>query len=279
MLIRLPSPVYNVADVAVSAPDPAAVTPLDPPAETLPDPAVEPPTEPAQPAAPAKTPWFLERISAESGRARQAEERAAAAERRASEAEALAQRLQAGNAQPPVQQTPPRTDAPPQDLRGEIQREATAQRLYEDSVELRNKGLGQFGAAFGDTIRILQSVGATTDDFISDAMAVDKANAHSLLHTIAQDPERALALANMNSRQRIAELTRMTVANAAAEKTDPPLAPTKAPPAKTVSKAPAPPPPVEPSASKVVDWRSDAASDADFDAGFQEMLKKRSARR
>ena len=46
-----------------------------------------------------------------------------------------------------------------------------------------------------------------------------------------------------------------------------------------ISRAPAPPPPVNPGTRKTVDWRSDEATDAEFDAGFNEMMQKRHARR
>lgn len=265
----------RAAETELGSPEPAPIV----------DPIVEPVADGGEPPAPELAPqpdrtppaWALSRISEESARARAAEERAAEATRRANAAEELAQRLQAGQQQPPA---PP---APAQDDRAaEIQRAAAQQRLVEDSTDVLNQGNAQFGAEFGTTLRILRSVGATTnDEFVSDVLAVDKANAHVLLHTIARDPEKALSLAQMNSRQRIAELTRMSMATAAApaETTPAPAAKAPAVPVKQVSKAPAPAPAVTPSASKVVDWRTDEASDAEFDAGFNEMLKKRSAMR
>jgi len=54
--------------------------------------------------------------------------------------------------------------------------------------------------------------------------------------------------------------------------------PTPAPNAR-VSRAPNPPPPVDPGASKTIDWRSDEASDAEFTAGFNETMLKRHPRR
>ena len=53
----------------------------------------------------------------------------------------------------------------------------------------------------------------------------------------------------------------------------------KTPMTKQVSKAPAPAPVVEPSASKTVDWRADDTDDEAFNSGFQEMMAKRNTRR
>lgn len=232
--------------------------------------------------APAQTkkPWFLDRISQESAKAQQASERATAAEARAAAAEALAQRLQAGKADPANDDPAPRRSAPASgDRAAEIQHEAAKQRLYEDAVDVKNKGITQFGPAFGEALNILTAVGATSDDFVADVLAVDKTNAHVLLDKIAKDPEKAVALTQMNQRQRIAELTRMSVLTTAAPaaKADPVVE--AKPAARTVSKAPPPPPRVDPSASKVVDGYSDEASDEDFTAKFNERMKARSGRR
>lgn len=50
-------------------------------------------------------------------------------------------------------------------------------------------------------------------------------------------------------------------------------------PPRMTSKAPAPAPIVTPSTTTVKDWRTDDASDEEFDAGFKEMMERRSARR
>jgi hypothetical protein len=74
-----------------------------------------------------------------------------------------------------------------------------------------------------------------------DVIAADPVNAHKIIFTLAKDPERAAELANMDMRQRTAELTRMSMAEQA--KT-PPAAkaaePAPAAPKTPVSKAPAP---------------------------------------
>jgi hypothetical protein len=50
-------------------------------------------------------------------------------------------------------------------------------------------------------------------------------------------------------------------------------------PAKGISKAPAPPPPVDPSASKTIDGYADEATDDQFTAQFNARMKARAARR
>lgn len=211
-----------------------------------------------------KNPWFLKRISETTERARIAEERAAAAE-------ALAERLQAGKDMPPA--TPP-ANSP--DFQTAVQREAQRMRLAEDSTAIRDAGYREFGAAFGDNLAVLNAAGAVSDDIVLDLIAVDRANAHKILATLANDPERATALAQMDSRRRTAELTRISMA--ASTPTAP--APKTPVPAKQVSKAPSPPPPVEPSASKVIDGYADDATDEQFTKQFNERMKARgSARR
>jgi hypothetical protein len=252
-----------VADPVADASDPAA-------APVVPEP-VDPAPEPAT--APGKSPWYLSRIAEEAAARRQADERAAASERRASEAEALAQRLSKGVTDP----VPAREATPTDNRQAEIRAEAERQRFYEDTVEVRNRGIAQYGASFGETLNILGAVGATNDDFIKDVFAVDKADAHGLLKRIAADPEKAASLAQLNSRQRIAELTRMSLTDA--PKSDPAPAATPAPATRGVSKAPAPAPRIEPTATKSADWWNDETSDADFSKGFDANLKARMARR
>lgn len=250
-----------LTDPALTAPlDPAAVVP-EPTPEPAPEPSPEPVPEPQHGNA-GKQPWFVKAISDRDAELEQTRRELAAARE-------LAERLQAGDTKtsPPDNQRSQQVDP---EL---VRREAQRQRFLEDVNDLKSKGLGQFGQAFNETINTLTATGAATDDFVADVMAVDKANAHILLATIAKDPERAVALAQMNSRQRIAELTRMTMAPASTN--DNKTTPTT--PKTTVSRAPAPPPPLNPGGKKAVDWRADDASDDEFDAGFREMMERRHA--
>jgi len=261
-----------VDPAAAPAADPAAV---DPP---QPDQTPEPTPETVQHGNKGKKPWFLDRISEETAAKNAERERAIAAERRAQSAEALLQRLQAnpdGNTPSPVQTpaTPAIDEAQIEQL---VDKRAEARLFAQDTVNVKNAGLAKFGAGFETTLGILTDLGVTKDDIVSDILAVDKANAHILLDTLAADPEKASTLVRMSPKARIAELTRMSMTTTApAAKTTPAPA---APAPKTVSRAPAPPPPVEPSASKVTDWRT-SESDADFSKGWEENMAKRAARR
>lgn len=252
-----PNPAENVLQADPAEPVVAAVEPAEP--EPVVDPVVDQETEDKR-----KNPWFLKRISAEAEARR-------VAEQRATDAEAMLERLQKGKETPAAQ---PAAASP--DFQTAVQREAARQRLSEDSTAIRDAGFRKFGAAFGENLAVLNAAGAVADDMVMDLIAVDKANAHEILASLAQDPERAASLAGMDSRRRTAELTRISMAINAPAAAAPKAATT---PAKQVSKAPAPPPPVEPSASKVTDWRADDASDEDFDRGFRETMLKRSQRR
>ena len=253
---------------------------VETPAAVDPAPAAEPVVEPAPASAePAKSPWYMDRIAKESARARENEERATAAEKRAQDAEALGARLRVGAGGEGVaaatSAAAPIVESEAQ-RRAAIQQEAQTQRFFEDTLEVRHRGEAAFGAKFTEALNILGALGATSNDFIADVLAIDKSSAHAMLERLAKDPEKAASLTGMTSRQRIAELTRMSLANEKPAAVAEP-APSTAP--KTTSKAPPPAPVVQPSASKTVNWRTDEASDEEFDAGFKEMMAKRSARR
>jgi hypothetical protein len=134
----------------------------------------------------------------------------------------------------------------------------------------------KYGSSFNDTVRALAAVGADCDPFIAQVLAVDSARAHEILNSLAQDLEKTASLVSMDPNRRIVELTKMATATTA--KVEPKVEEPKAPP-KVVSKAPPPAPPVEPTTHKEIDWRSDASTEEEFERGWQEMAKKRNARR
>lgn len=257
------------AEVAVIE-APVVVEGEAPAAEVQPEPVAEvvPPKEEKQ--VPLRV--MLERIGEANGKRQRAEELAAAAERRAAEAEALAERLAKGE----------KTDgtvkkAATKDDEADIDARAEYKLFMRDVESVRNRGVQTYGTDFQETIKALGAVGADNDAFIQQVLAVDPSNAHVLLNGLAQDLEKTASLVAMNPNRRIAELTRMSMAATAPEKTETVVQPAAKVAPKTVSKAPAPAPAIAPSASKAVDWRTDAASDADFDAGFKEMMAKRRA--
>ena len=238
------------------------------------------PPDPAPAAPPAKkdSPWYLSRISEEAAARRAAESELEALRKRAADAEALASRLQQGQGGNP----PAPHQAPPVDeteRQRAIRVEAENMRFAEDTADVAARGRAEFGASFQDTIGVLNAVtggGRVLDDLCRDVLAIDKASAHQILKQIADDPERAANMARMDSRRRIAELTKMSIA--ATKAADPAPKPND-PPARQVSKAPAPPPPVTPSATKTPAVYSDELSDEEFTRQFNERQAARKARR
>jgi len=192
-------------------------------------------------------------------------------DRELSEAKAMIERLQQKPDDKAPVYTPPKPVAPTDD----VERAAAQMIVNRDIARVNEQGMRAYSGQWNDTVSALTAFGVNTPDFLVDVIEIDPANAHKIMHDIAQDGERAVQLASMSKARRIAEIAKMTVEPVRAP--DGKFAP-KEPP-KQVSKAPAPPPPVTPSASKDVDWRQDAASDEDFTRGFDEMMRKRSNRR
>jgi hypothetical protein len=258
--------------------------------ETIADPALTPGEAPADPPEPQDTPPRPSMIPVETfnrevlglrQKNRDAEAALDEHRRQLSDARELLARLQRNPSDaataPSVQPTPPPLQQPDA---GDIDRRASELLFQRDAAHISETAFKSYGQDWVNSLGLLNSLGLNSGDFVGSVMEIvgpDKT--HEVMHAIAQDPEKAASLAGMSPARRIAEITRtaekMTAKPAAAETA--PKAPVA--PARTVSRAPNPAPPLEPSASKVVDWRSDAASDADFDRGFQEMLAKRNARR
>lgn len=271
-------PLFNTADPATAAADPPA-TPVAADPSPAPDPVADPATaDPKQHGNTGQTPWFVTEINKQKAAI-------AAAEKRAADAEALAQRIQSGQspkadpAAPPAQQSAPQSNA--RDFEARVAQAAAEQVVQRTINEIVQAGYRDFGKArFDELSNVLAATGCAGADFIADVNAVDRGNAHKILAHIASNPEEAARLGSMDSRSRIAELIRMDVAKTA-PKTDPAPAavdPKTAP--KAVSKAPAPAPVIQPVGAVVeVDWRSDKATESQFDDGFNDWMKKRAARR
>ena len=262
------------AAAAPATPAPAAVTPATP----------EPAAKPVNPNSPK---WALDRISEESQRARAAEAELARERAGRQSAEELLRRMQAGGGATPPTPTPAlaATPATPvtQPRQAEVAAEAARQRFMEDINDTVAKGLSQFGNdSFTGTVNTLTACGAT-DEFLADVLAVDKANAHTLFQKIAAEPERAATLARMPSRQRIAEITRMSIAQGGTPAAAPANgAPTPAAPAPGVSKAPDPAPAIQAGASAVTEkhWWDEDVDGPELDRIFfdPKRLEQRSGR-
>lgn len=245
-----------------AAPDPV-IDPVDPPAAA--DPAIDPPAEPAavdppvaaDPPAPApaahgnkgQAPWFQRVIAEVREDKRQSDARAEAAERRAADLAAIVERMQAGGdlaaaaAAGAAPKPAARTAPPEQDFNAAVKAQAAKDRLYEDTMAVRQAGEGEF-ADFNQSLGVLTAIGATSDDFVSDVLAVDKAGAHKIFDKLAKDPEKAATLVGLDSRRRIAELTRM--ADAPKTEVKPAAAVIEPKPAAIISRAPAPKPAANP---------------------------------
>jgi hypothetical protein len=258
---QAPDPAGANADPLPTAPDPAST--LDLPPET---------PVPGEKTVPVSV--MVREITPLRAKVRETEAELATSRRTIAEQNELLSRLQKPGEQPPPPARQPVVQPQPDD----VDRRAAELVFRRDAQQVSETGLATYGQGWVDAVNALNAYGVNSDDFVSSVIEIDRAKAHEIMHTIAQDGEKAIALANMSPARRIAEITRMAMAPAA-QKTEPvtPAAPVVPP--KTVSRAPAPPPPVDPSASKVVDWRADESSDVEFDKGFEEMMKRRSARR
>lgn len=247
------------------------------------DPVVEPAPEPPEPKpAPhgnaGKSPWYMREIAQTREEKRGALTRAEAAEQRAADLQAIIERMQSGT-DPAIAPAAKAAPSPqrPADFEAAVRAESAKARLYEDTMTVRQAGEGAF-ADFGDSLAILNAIGVTNDDFVSDVLAVDKAGAHVILDKLAKDPEKAASLVGMDSRRRIAELTRM----ADAPKTEPKPAPVAEPKpaAPAISRAPAPKPVVQPVAPAAeVDPTTadgnDKMTDAQWEAWYKNKYQKR----
>jgi hypothetical protein len=266
LLRKIFVPVFQAPDVNPGTDEPpvAAVDPAATP---------DPPPEPAAGEKTVPVSVMVREITPLRAKVRETEAELQQSRRTIAEQNELLSRLQKpGDQQPPVRH------AIQQPQPDDVDRRAAELVFQRDAQLVSETGLKTYGQGWVDAVNALNAYGVNSADFVSSVIEIDRTKAHEIMHAIAQDGEKAIALANMTPARRIAEITRMAMAPAA-QKTDP--TPPVVPPApvQKVSRAPAPPPPVDPSASKVKDWRSDEASDDEFTAGFNETMAKRAARR
>ena len=263
--------------VETPAPPPVEAVGDNPPALTA-EPTEQPETPPKPERAPEKELWPESAISEVTKLRAKNRERDAELQRLRQEADAareLAERLSRGDKQPaPTEMRAAAADD------AEIDRRAEYKIFSRDVNNMRAEGLKEFGSAFQEDIRLLTSYGADDDNFVSQVMSVDPASAHILLHELARNPNRTTAIISMDPIRRVAELTRMSIARnsdgtfASKEPKDAPSA--SAP--KQVSKAPAPPPPVQPTSHKVIEFNSPEA-DKLPDAEWNKLWDERQAKR
>lgn len=229
------------------------------------EPVLEEPTEPEPKPhhMKGKTPWYMERISAETAKRQQVEEQLAQERREKAEARAMLDRLQGGDKEAPKA----RTEEP--DIDALVDARAEQKLFNADCNAVAEKGALKIDG-FNGKLDILRSIGALNDEFLKDIFAVDKDNAHLILDSLANEPERANLMIRMDSRKRISELTRIS------DKMTEPVKP--APVVRSgVSKVPAPKP--------VVDAVSDDLGEMDLsnekldDATWSKLFNKKYGRK
>lgn len=273
-------PFYQAPDTpAPPAGELAAVLDGDPaPTEPLDDGATPPIPIPS---APRMVPEeiFLQQVAPLRARARDAETALDRANRQIAEQNELLARLSRKEGDPPPAPAAPHHE-PATSADQDVETRAAQLVFMREAKNVSETGARKFGNKWVETVNVLEAFGINNGDFVSAVMDVDRIHTPEIMHAIAKDPQKAAALAAMTPNQRVSEITR--ISDAMAAKTDAPLdtpvAPKPAAPAtKTVSRAPAPPPPLEPSASKIIDGYADEASDEDFTRQFNERMKQRAA--
>lgn len=227
-------------------------------AEVTTEPTPEPTPEPRK--APSMVPLRVlqERVGEETSKRQQAE-------RRATDLQAILDRMQRGDATPaPVA---PASAPDDQDIEARVEARVTQREATKSIGAVIQAGRSEFTATeWNEKAEILGAVGAASPEFVMDVIAAAGANAHKVLFSLAQEPERAADLAAMDIRSRTAELTRMSMS------VDKPAVVTEpvAKPAASISKAPTPKPVIAPHAPVAdVDPRTPAGNEKMDDKSWE----------
>lgn len=236
----------------------------------------------AAPAAPAaEVPkWALERIGEETSKRQASEERERLALERAQSFEEIVKRLQT-NPKPDAPATITREPVAAPVEQSAIEQAAARQIFQRDIATISDNGAKAYGPKWADAVAALNAYGANSTDFVSNVMAIDHAQAHDIMFQIAQDGEKAVALARMTPDRRIAEITRMVMAQSAAAPK--PEAESKIEPkAAPVSRAPTPKPAIAPHApapevDPTTPEGNEKMSDSEWAAWYKSRYNKRSA--
>jgi hypothetical protein len=244
-----------------AAVDPAAVDQHDPAAAASADPASAPHGNAG------KSPWYMRELAKRTEKTNEERTAREAAERKNADLQAIIDRMQADPATPKAAAAAP---AQPADFNSAVDAAAEKKLFYADTEVVKAAGLSLF-PDFGESLTILNAIGVTNDDFVEDVLAVDKVGAHKILDKLAKDPEKAASLVGMDSRRRIAELTRMA---------DAPKIEVKPPKPAAISKAPTPKPQLSPlAAAPEVDPTSaegnEKMSDAEWERWYKNKYMKR----
>ncbi len=202
--------------------------------------------------------WAMDRINENQNKADRLAEELAKANRERAEALALLERQ--GGDKPATPRTEETTD-----IDALIEARAEQKIFNNDCNIVAARGQNEI-PGFNDKLGLLRSIGVVNDDFLKDIFAVDKDGAHTILDSLSQDPERASIMVKMDSRRRISELTRMTMAQV-----ERPAAIAAKPAA--VSKVPAPRPVLE-AARAPEDKAEDEMSDQEWSSWRKKQLQR-----
>jgi hypothetical protein len=256
--------------------------------ETIVDPAADVPVAPPAPPAPlepeAPQPRMIpadvlvREITPLRGQLRQTEGELAEARRRLNEQNALLERLQRD---PNATEPPARREQPAASDPGDIDRRAAELVFARDAQSISETAFRTYGNDWVQSVNILNSLGLNSGDFVGSVMeVVGRDKTHEIMHTLAQEPEKAASLAQMSPAKRIAEIARMSHAMSGSTATAAPAAPAKPAAARTVSRAPDPAPSIQAGGgAKQVPKYDDSLSDEEFTAQFNERLRQSAARR
>lgn len=242
-----------------------------PEAEIAPEPEPEALPEPVVHGNKGKTPWYMDRINEETNKRANVEADLAKERRERQEAQSLLEKLQKGG-----DSTTHAARVDEQDIDALVEARAARKLFDADCNSAAAAWKKETGADFDGRMSVLGNVGllpardGSNTDFMMDIFAVDRENAHKILDLLSQDPDRALEMTRMDSRRRIAELTRMVMSQ-----TEKP-APVPAPKPAAVSKVPAPKPVLEP-AGGVAEVDEEAMSDVQWSAWRKKELAKQRA--
>src|SRR5580704_8378780 len=166
LLRRIFLPVYQAPDVPGNEPPP--IVPIDP--ALTPEPPVEPQV-PSEKTVPVSV--MVREITPLRAKVRETEAELARRDRTIAEQNELLSRLQKpGEQQPPTRQTVQQPQA------DDVDRRAAELLLQRDMQALDRQGATAYGAAWGDTVRLLESFNLNTPEFISSVTEIAPSKTH-----------------------------------------------------------------------------------------------------
>ena len=158
--------------------------------------------------------WAMDEITTQRAARRAAEEATAAKDREIENLRQMVERSAkdgTGAATTTTTGAPQRTNfANKEEFDRAVETAAQQREFARSTQDVFDAGIKDF-EDFQESLNIMTAVGATSDEFAADLVAVDKTNAHKIIHELAQTPELSKRLVAMSSRQRVAELTKMSM--------------------------------------------------------------------